>query len=88
MTVKRKTSRSPTSVESHGFRVGFTSHDKGEPPHAHVRCGDGEAKFWLEPVVRLEWAKRMKRSEIRKARNFIRRHKEKILGDWHAHFSK
>ena len=44
MTVKRKTSRSPTSVESHGFR--------------------------------------------RKARNFIRRHKEKILGDWHAHFSK
>jgi len=34
-----------------GFRFHFYSDEGIEPPHIHVRCADGECKFWLDPVA-------------------------------------
>jgi hypothetical protein len=34
-----------------GFRFHFFSDEGTEPSHIHVRCADGECKFWLEPVA-------------------------------------
>ncbi|NDC54458.1 MAG: DUF4160 domain-containing protein [Planctomycetia bacterium] len=41
----------PTVLRVGGFRFHFYSDEGTEPPHIHVRCADGECKFWLDPVI-------------------------------------
>ena len=36
---------------SRRIRFHFYSDEGVEPPHIHVRCADGECKFWLDPVA-------------------------------------
>ena len=40
----------PTVLRVGGFRFHFYSDEGTEPPHIHVRCAEGECKFWLDPV--------------------------------------
>jgi hypothetical protein len=40
----------PTVLRLDAFRFHFYSDERGEPPHIHVTLGDGECKFWLDPV--------------------------------------
>jgi hypothetical protein len=40
----------PTVLRIRGFRFHFYSDEGSEPPHIHVRCSDGECKFWLDPI--------------------------------------
>jgi hypothetical protein len=32
------------------FRFFFYSNEGQEPPHIHVKAGEDEAKFWLDPI--------------------------------------
>jgi len=41
----------PTILRIGPYRFHFYSNDKNEPPHIHVRSGDGECKFWLDPII-------------------------------------
>ena len=41
----------PTGLRVDGFHFHFDSDEGTEPPHIHVRCADGECKFWLDPVA-------------------------------------
>jgi hypothetical protein len=41
----------PTVLRIGSFRLHFYSDEGSEPPHIHVRCPDGECKFWLEPIA-------------------------------------
>jgi len=41
----------PTVLRVGGFRFHFFSDEGSEPPHIHVRCAEGECKFWLDPVA-------------------------------------
>ncbi|TCT18126.1 uncharacterized protein DUF4160 [Thiobaca trueperi] len=41
----------PTVMKIGGFRFHFYSDEGAEPPHIHVRCADGECKFWLSPIA-------------------------------------
>ena len=41
----------PTVLRISSFRFHFYSNEGEEPPHIHVDTGDGECKFWLEPVA-------------------------------------
>jgi hypothetical protein len=43
----------PAIFRYKGFRFFFYSNEGNprEPLHVHVRSGDGEAKFWLNPEV-------------------------------------
>jgi hypothetical protein len=43
---------SPTILRVRGFRFYFFSREERRP-HVHVQHADGEAKFWIEPVVEL-----------------------------------
>jgi len=43
--------RMPTVLRVGGFRFHFYSDEGSEPPHIHVRCAEGECKFWLDPVA-------------------------------------
>ncbi len=40
----------PTVLRVGKYRFHFYSDEGNEPAHIHVRCGDGEAKFWLDPI--------------------------------------
>ena len=41
----------PTVLRIGAFRFHFFSDEGDEPAHIHVDTGDGECKFWLDPVV-------------------------------------
>jgi hypothetical protein len=41
----------PTVLRIGAFRFHFYSDEGEEPAHIHVDTGDGECKFWLDPVV-------------------------------------
>jgi hypothetical protein len=40
----------PTVLKIGRYRFHFYSNEGDEPAHIHVRCADGECKFWLDPV--------------------------------------
>jgi hypothetical protein len=41
----------PTVLRVAGFRFHFYSNEGEEPAHVHVAAGEGECKFWLEPIA-------------------------------------
>ena len=41
----------PTALRIGSYRFHFYSDEGDEPVHIHVDIGDGECKFWLDPVV-------------------------------------
>ena len=41
----------PPVLRVAGFRFHFYSNAGEEPEHVHVDAGDGECKFWLDPVT-------------------------------------
>lgn len=41
----------PTVLRTGRYRFHSYSDERGEPPHIHVAAGDGECKFWLEPIM-------------------------------------
>jgi len=43
---------SPTIFRHKGYRFFFFSREE-KRMHIHVFCTDGEAKFWLEPLISL-----------------------------------
>ena len=43
---------SPTIFRERGYRFFFFSREESRM-HVHVYCGDGEAKYWLEPEIEL-----------------------------------
>jgi Domain of unknown function (DUF4160) len=40
----------PTVLRIGPYRFHFYSDESNEPAHIHVRCADGECKFWLDPI--------------------------------------
>jgi hypothetical protein len=55
----------PTLLVIEGFRFYFFSDERQEPPHVHVRRGDGVAKLWLQPV-QIAFASGFTRPELRR----------------------
>ena len=41
----------PTVLRIGSFRFHFYSDEGVEPAHIHVDTGNGECKFWLDPVL-------------------------------------
>ncbi len=44
----------PTVMRIGPYRFYFYSNENDEPRHVHVRAGEDEAKFWLDPL-QLVW---------------------------------
>ncbi len=67
---------SPTIFRQDGFRFFFFSRE--EPRlHVHVHCADGEAKFWLEPTIKLAQNYRLSDLQLRVVEDLIREHAKK-----------
>jgi hypothetical protein len=54
--------------------------------HVHVYCGDGEAKFWLEPQIELARNYKLSRSQLREIEQIIEEHNDELRTAWHKHF--
>ncbi len=76
----------PTVLRLEGFRVFFFSDEGWEPPHVHVECGGGVAKYWLSPVA-MAYYRGMTFMELRRSMLLVREHREYLLERWHDYFS-
>lgn len=75
----------PTVVRDGQFRLFFFSRE--EPRiHVHVAHPDGEAKFWLTPVVSLATSTGLSPPQLHDAQAIVERHIEEIRNAWNHHF--
>jgi hypothetical protein len=79
----------PKVFEWRGYRFHFFSFEGSprEPAHIHVAKPGGEAKFWLNPQVRLAKSRNLTPLELRRLRKVIEDRRSEIIGAWNAHFT-
>jgi hypothetical protein len=72
---------SPTVLRKKGYRFFFFSREEARV-HVHAFCGDGEAKFWLEPEVELAYNYK----QLREVEAIVDEHYQEIVDAWRDHF--
>ncbi|MEM6895835.1 MAG: DUF4160 domain-containing protein [Pseudomonadota bacterium] len=79
----------PTILRTDGYRFFFYSNegDPREPVHIHIMQGRAEAKFWLEPDIRLARSHGFDARTLRKLASMVQTHSDTITRGWHDHFS-
>jgi hypothetical protein len=54
--------------------------------HVHVQSPDGEAKFWLEPILSLATHTGLNARELSRMQRAVEEHHVEIVRAWHEHF--
>ncbi len=54
--------------------------------HIHVSCPEGEAKFWIEPVVALADFSGLSQSQLRELQKLVEKRNREITKAWEEHF--
>lgn len=78
----------PTVHRFGPYRFFFYSDENrgtNEPPHIHVRSGDGSAKFWLDQVS-LHEVRGYTPREVARIRRIVAASREMLLRRWHEFF--
>ncbi len=55
--------------------------------HIHVYCGDGEAKYRLEPQIELAKNYRLSRAQLREIEQIMEAHHNEFKTAWKEHLS-
>ena len=76
---------SPTVFKWKSYRFFFFSREE-ERPHVHVSCPEGEAKFWLEPMVELARNHKLSTTQLTELRRTVEERRDEILVVWRSHF--
>ncbi len=76
---------SPTVFRHKSYRGFFFSREEALM-HVHVECPDGEAKFWLEPVVALSDYTGLSRRQLIEIQGLVEERKDEIAKAWKTHF--
>ena len=72
------------------FRVGncrfffFSREEKRR--HVHIVSPDGEAKFWVEPVIALATYTGFSGKQLRELQRLVEEHEDEITRVWREHF--
>ena len=53
--------------------------------HIHVETPDGEAKFWLEPLIALAEYHHLKPQALREIERIVEENQEKFKDEWHKY---
>lgn len=56
--------------------------------HVHVTNPDGEAKFWIEPIVALAWQTGLNSRRLGELQKVVERRKDEVIRAWQKHFSR
>jgi len=68
-----------------GFRFFFFSREESRK-HIHIHCADGEAKYWLEPKIKLAKNYRIPKTKLNKIEHIIKERYDEITSAWQKHF--
>lgn len=77
----------PTVLRIGRFRFYFFSNEGKEPPHIHVKAGEDQAKFWLDPIT-LASNYGFAARELNEIAGIIAEHQIELLEAWNDYFSK
>jgi len=75
----------PTVFSSGKYRFFFFSREETRM-HVHVTSPDGEAKFWLEPIISLADNSSLSPKILNKLQKLVEENKNVIKRDWKKHF--
>lgn len=78
---------SPTIFRVKNFRFFFFSREE-ERIHVHVSCPDGEAKFWLDPIVSLSHNYGLSARSLKELQRIVEERKGEIIRAWKKHFER
>jgi hypothetical protein len=77
---------SPTVFRDREYRAFFFSREEPRV-HVHVSCPDGEAKFWLEPVIALaDYTPGLSRRRLTEMQQLVEDKHDEIERAWKTHF--
>jgi len=76
---------SPTILRYKSYRFFFFSREEIRK-HVHVVSSEGEAKFWLEPIVALAEKSGLSVRQLNEIRKVVERRKDEIGRAWNKHF--
>ncbi|WP_456426969.1 DUF4160 domain-containing protein [Rhodocaloribacter sp.] len=54
--------------------------------HVHVYCGDGEAKYWLEPNISLARNYNLSKGQLAQVERIIEAHYDELTNAWKGYF--
>ena len=54
--------------------------------HVHVYCPDGEAKFWIEPIVALATNHGLSKRQLTDVQRVVQEKQHEIVKAWRQHF--
>ena len=57
-------------------------------PRVHVSSGNGEAKFWIEPVIELAQNCGLNTMELGAVKELVEDHEVEIRNAWKRHFGR
>jgi len=78
---------SPTIyIEGH-YRFYFNSSEESRK-HVHVKTPDGQAKFWLEPIVALVESHGIPPHELTRLEEIVHQRKDAFENAWYKHFPR
>ena len=77
---------SPTVFRDEGYRFFFFSREEPRM-HVHIYCGDGEAKFWLEPQIELARNYNLSRHQLTNMEKIIEERQNEIRNAWTKYFN-
>jgi hypothetical protein len=76
---------SPTVLRYKNYRFFFFFREERRM-HVHVSSPDGEAKFWLEPVVALVNHYGFSSKQLKELQGVVERRHNEIIKRWNKHF--
>jgi len=76
---------SPTVFRYKSYRFFFFSREESRI-HIHVTCPEGEAKFWLDPVIALDRHVGLTEQQIKECQGIVEEHQDEIKKSWKKHF--
>jgi hypothetical protein len=76
---------SPTVFKDGAYRFYFFSREE-KRIHVHVTGPDGEAKFWLEPIVALAMSQGLSKRQLTKLQDSVEKNYGQIINAWKEHF--
>jgi hypothetical protein len=76
---------SPVIFTEGPFRFLFFSNEEARI-HVHILSPDGEAKFWIEPIVSLAKSTGFSAKELTRIQRLVEEHKDEIKHSWKKHF--
>jgi len=76
----------PTILNINGFKFKFYSEENKEPPHIHITKGEGNAKIWLEPVIKFAYSFDFTTRQQNEIEAIVKQNYETLINSWYEYF--